>query len=113
MAVDRDSDPLQRTPKQNRAGHLWFKHIADTLNESGLDMQAVLAKRVGIRWTEEAVKESLFKVLAKAMYNVDSTTKLDTKQFTVVAEMLADVIAKDYGLQVDFPSEDTLRNEQR
>lgn len=103
--IDRDTDPLQRTPRQNRSAHLWFKHIADELNSSGMDMQTVLAKRVGIRWTEEAVKESLFKVLAKAMYQKDSTTKLSTKEFTHVAEQLSDVMARDYGVIVEFPSE--------
>ena len=53
----------QRTNKQNSSAHLWFQHIADTFNDKGLDMQATLAKRVGLRWTPEAVKECLFKVL--------------------------------------------------
>lgn len=115
MPVNRDIDPdqKQRTLKQNRAGHLYFAHIADTLNESGLNMQAVLTKRVGVRWTDVSVKECLFKGLAKAMYNVDSTTKLDTKQFTKVADMLGDILAKDYGVVTEFPSMETLmQNEQ-
>lgn len=93
-----------RTPQQNSAAHLWFTHIADSFNEQGLDMQATLAKRVGLRWTPEAVKECLFKVLAKAMYNKDSTTQLTSSEFSKVADMLADVIAKDYGLNIEFPS---------
>lgn len=112
MPVDRDKDPSQRTLKQNRAGHLYFTHVADALNDSGLDMQAVLSKRVGIRWTDVSVKECLFKGLAKAMYNVDSTTKLDTKQFTKVAEMLGDVLARDYGVATQFPSQESLLREQ-
>lgn len=102
----------QRTPTQNRAAHLWFKHISDTFNDHGLDMQTVLQQRVGIRWTEESVKEALFKVLARAMYQKDSTTKLSSKEFTQVAEMLADVIARDYGIQVEFPSMQTLMENQ-
>lgn len=112
MPIDRDNDPQQRTLRQNRAGHLYFAHVADTLNEHGLDMQAVLTKRVGVRWTEVSVKECLFKGLAKAMYNVDSTTKLDTKQFTHVAEMLGDILAKDYGVVTEFPSEASLSRER-
>lgn len=97
----------KRTLKQNSSAHLWFSHIADTFNDSGLDMQATLAKRVGLRWTPEAVKECLFKVLARAMYNKDSTAKLTSKEFTAVAEMLRDVIAKDYGLDIEYPSVET------
>ena len=98
----------QRTAQQNKAGHLWFQHIADTFNDQGLDMQATLAKRVGLRWTPEAVKECLFKVLARAMFNKDSTTKLTTNEFSKVAEMLSDVIARDYGLTIEYPSQESL-----
>lgn len=117
MPVNRDADPeqkpKQRSNKQNSAGHLYFSQVADALNDHGLDMQAVLSKRQGIRWTETSVKECLFKGLAKAMYNVDSTTKLTTKQFTNVAEMLGDLIARDYGVATQFPSlESLLREEQ-
>lgn len=113
MPVNRDIDPQQRTLKQNKAGHLYFVHVADALNEAGMDMQAVLSKRVGVRWTEVSVKECLFKGLAKAMFNVDSTTKLDTKQFTQVAEMLGDVLARDYGVVTEFPSLESLSRQER
>ena len=102
----------KRTEPQRKSSHLWFQHIADTFNEHGLDKQTVLSKRVGIRWTAEAVKEDLFKVLAKAMYQVDSTTKLTKEQHTKVAEMLADVIARDYGVTVDYPAKPEV-NEQK
>lgn len=103
----------KRTLRQNSSAHLWFQHIADTFNEHGLDKQTVLSKRVGIRWTAEAVKNDLFKVLAKAMYQVDSTTQLTKEQHTKVAEMLADVIAKDYGVHVDYPSIETQELRER
>lgn len=46
----------QRTIKQNSTLHLWFTHVADALNESGNDMQVVLAKRMEVWWTPEAIK---------------------------------------------------------
>lgn len=96
-----------RSTQQNKSGHLWFTHIADELNNSGLEMQVVLAKRKGISWTPEAVKECLFKVLAKAMYNKTSTTQLSTKEFSKVTEQLQAVLARDYGVNVDVPSVET------
>ena len=103
----------RRSLKQNSSAHLWFQHISDELNSAGLEMQVVLAKRQGILWTAESVKECLFKVLAKAMYQVDSTTKLTKEQHTKVAEMLADVIARDYGVTVDYPSQETQEQKYR
>lgn len=106
------AEDVKRTDPQRKSSHLWFKYIADTFNEHGLDKQTVLSKRVGIRWTAESVKEDLFKVLAKAMYQVDSTTKLTKEQHTKVAEMLADVIAKDYGLNIEYPSVETQQEQK-
>lgn len=102
----------QRTLRQNRTAHLWFKHIADTLNESGYDMQAVLAKRAGIRWTETAVKECLFKALMFAMTNKTSTTELTTKEFSEVTNMLRDFLARDYGIDVEVPSIEALTSRE-
>ena len=103
----------QRTSNQNRSAHLWFRHVADSLNESGNDMQVVLSKRMEVWWTETSVKECLFKVLAKAMFNKDSTTKLTTKEFTQVTNMLRDVLARDYGVDVEVPSQETLEMKER
>lgn len=103
----------QRTNLQNRSGHLWFTHVADELNSAGMDMQVVLSKRLGIMWTAEAVKECLFKVLARAMYNKDSTTQLTTKEFADVTNMLRDVLARDYGVDVEVPSIESLINKKR
>jgi hypothetical protein len=109
---DEERKERQRTLKQNSTVHLWFKHIADSLNESGMDMQVVLAKRAGIKWTETAVKECLFRVLMIAMTNKQSTTELTTKEFTDVTNMLRDFLARDYGLNVEVPSIETLMEER-
>lgn len=98
----------QRTSKQNRSAHLWYSHVADALNESGNDMQVVLAKRMEVWWTPEAIKEVLFKALMRAMYpKKTSTTQLTTKEFANVTNMLRDVLARDYGVDVEVPSVET------
>ena len=107
------TQPKPRTIKQNSTAHLWFTHIADALNESGNDMQVVLSKRMEVWWTPTSVKECLFKVLAKAMFNKDSTTQLSTKEFTQVTNMLRDVLARDYGVNVDVPSQESLEQKER
>lgn len=109
---DDERKERQRTLKQNASAHLWFKHIADSLNDSGMDMQVVLAKRAGIKWTETAVKECLFRVLMIAMTNKQSTTELTTKEFTEVTNMLRDFLARDYGVNVEVPSVESLMLEK-
>ena len=51
----------QRTKAQNKAMHLFFEHTAQALNDAGLDMRAVLRDDVEIEWTQETVKEYLWK----------------------------------------------------
>lgn len=110
-----DTKPVkQRTSRQNRAGHMWFTHISDSLNESGLEMQVVLAKRQSVFWTPEAVKEILFKGIMKAMYpGKESTTQLSTKEFSKVTEALQMMLARDYGLDVEVPSIETQMEGER
>lgn len=97
-----------RSIKQNRAAHLWFTHLADSLNDAGLEMKVVLAKRSEIWWTPEAIKEVLFKGVMRAMYpSKNSTTQLTTAEFSKVTESLQMLLARDYGLNVDVPSVET------
>jgi len=102
----------KRTNRQNRMIHLWFQHVAEALNESGNDMQVVLSKRMDIWWTASSVKECLFKVLAFHMFNKKSSTELNTKELAAVTDMLRDVLARDYGVDVDVPSIESLMNER-
>ena len=67
----------QRTPSQNNALHLFFKLLADSLNESGLDQRKVLKESVDIPWTAEAIKEQMWKPIQKALYNKEHTAELD------------------------------------
>ena len=62
--------------------------LADALNGAGLDMRKVLKPSVDIPWTKDSIKELMFKPIAKAMFNVDSTTELDTKQISEVYEVM-------------------------
>lgn len=109
-----DSKPVkQRSLKQNASAHMWFTHISNTLNDSGLEMQVVLAKRASIFWTPESVKEVLFKGVMKAMYpGKKSTTELSTKEFSKVSEALQMMMARDYEVSIDIPSQESLANEQ-
>lgn len=103
----------KRTQLQNRAGHLWFTHFADTLNEAGLDQRKVLKETVNIPWTSTAFKEQVFKPIMKAMYGYTSTTELSTAEFTKVCEVIEREMGEKHGIQVDFPSEESLQAKMR
>lgn len=103
-----------RTNLQNKSLHLWFTHLSNALNDAGLSTVKVLElKKADIPWTPVTVKELLFKQLMEAMYQKTSTTQLTTKELTKVSEVLTRHLAEKLGLQVDWPSIESLADLNR
>lgn len=101
-------EPKQRTPKQNDSMHLGFRQVAEELNEKNYSVEAALEAmnwNIEVEWTEELVKEILFKRIAKIMYGVDSTKDLKTVELQRVWEAMSRGLAKT-GVCVEFPSEE-------
>ena len=94
----------QRTGKQNAAMHVYFKELATILNDSGLDMKKVLKPSVDIPWTEESVKEHLWKPIQEAALHKESTTELETHEVDKVYDILNRHLGEKFGVFCDFPS---------
>ena len=90
--------------QQNKAMHLYFEMLAESLNDAGLDMKTVFERKtMEVPWTKESVKACLWKPIQDAMYEVDKTSKLETHQVAQVYEVLNRHIANNFGLYVPFP----------
>jgi len=101
----------QRSIKQNRAIHLWFRLLADTLNDSGLDMKAVLKPSVSISWTDKTIKEYIYKPIIEAMLLKKSTTELTTKEIDKVWEIINLHLGEKFGVEVPpIPSQEQTEN---
>jgi hypothetical protein len=98
----------QRTDQQNRALHLFFKLLADTLNDAGLDQRKVLKPGIEIPWTGETIKEQLWRPIQELYLKKRSTTELDTKDINNVYEVLNRHLAEKFGIHEPFPSLDEL-----
>lgn len=95
----------QRTLKQNNSIHKYCELLAKELNTLGLDMRIVLKPDYKIWWTMENIKENIFKPVASAMYNVDSTTKLERQQVDKVHEQIMFMLGEKFGVEyIPFPS---------
>ena len=58
----------QRTLSQNAAIHTFCRLLASELNERGLDMRsAILPAHIDIPWTQDAVKEHLWRGVQKKL----------------------------------------------
>lgn len=101
----------QRSQKQNRAIHLWFRLLADTLNDSGLDMKTVLKPSVSISWTDKTIKEYIYKPIIEAMLLKKSTTELTTKEIDKVWEIINLHLGEKFGVEVPpIPSQEQTEN---
>lgn len=104
----------KRTNQQNAALHLMFEHLAQELNDHGLDMVATLKEHpVEIPWSASTVKEIIWRGIQEKQLNKKSTTELTTKEIDQVFDTLSRWLASRHGLEIIFPSIESLIMTQR
>lgn len=90
-----------RTSQQNRSLHLFFALIANMYNEVGQTHTNMMG--IETIWTAAMVKELLWRPLQISLFNIQSTTKLDSKQLTLIADTIIDYFAGQ-GYFIQFPN---------
>lgn len=107
---------MQRTTQQNKALHKYFEMLAQELNDSGLDMRKTfkeMNRGFEIPWSAWAIKEYIWRPIMKAQLGKRSTTEMDTKDIDAVFDTISRHLAERFGLEVNFPSIETLVMEMR
>ena len=99
--VVKFEEPLSHiTQKQVNAEHLWFRQVAQCLQDAGLDMRQIISEDVDIPVTEHLVKENLYKPLLEVMTGKVSTMDQNTVEPSKVAEVLARHFAQKFGVSL-------------
>ena len=100
-----------RTAKQNRALHKFFVLVSDQLNEMGLEFQYIGLKgdTLGTRYSPNIVKEYFWRPIQIALFNIESTKDIDTKQINEVVDVISKFFG-DKGVVIEFPSIEQLIN---
>ena len=99
----------KRTQTQNRALHMGFTLLADSLNLSGLDMRALLKPEINLPWTQYTVKEHLFKPFMHLMTGKESTKDLTKTggEIEQIWNTLMRELGEKHGIEfIPFPSDD-------
>ena len=94
-----------RSDRQNNAMHLWFRQIAEELNDAGCWVRHPFSDKLEIPFTEVLVKEMLYKPIIKAMYDKPSTAKLTPIQLSEAAEVLTRWLSENKQVYVPFPQQ--------
>lgn len=98
---------MTRSSAQNRALHLFFTQVADQLNNIGIAYvhhDLFTGIEIESQWTMELFKSQVWKKLQKAMFGIDSTTKLKRNQIDPIFETINKFFA-ERGIEVSFPCE--------
>ena len=95
---------MRRTRQQNESLHLYLRHLAEALNDAGLDMKKTLKEEIDIPWNEDRAKEFLWRPLQKAMTGKDSSTEPSTADYVEIYSVLNRHLATKLGVSVPWPS---------
>ena len=94
----------QRTNTQNNALQVYCRELATALNDAGLDMKKTLKAEIEIPWTQDLVREHLWKPIQEYVIGKRSTTEANTFQYSEVYDVLNRNMAEKFGVSVPFPS---------
>ena len=94
-----------RSDRQNNAMHLWFRQIAEELNNAGYWVRHPFSDKLEIPFTEVLVKETLYKPIIKSMYDKQSTAKVTPAELSEAAEVLIRWLSEHKGVYVPFPQQ--------
>lgn len=107
--VELKAVKITRTSRQNSALHKYFEFISNELNDLGLEFQhnGLNDNVFSMRYTPTLVKEFVWRPIQLTLFNIESTTKLDTKQMNEVIDVITKFFG-DRGIVLPFPSIETL-----
>lgn len=83
-----------RTDAQHRALFTWFGMIEKAAAEQGVTFDLIIKHTHQLKVTKEGL-HALVKTLQKALWDTDSTKKLEKKQVDVVIDHLTDLLSKE------------------
>ena len=98
---------MQRTHQQQKAIEVYCRELADQLNAAGFEMKAFFEMtkgKIDIPWSQELVKEAIWKTVMSAMYpDKTSTTQMETDEVSKVFDVINRHVAETTGVSVMFP----------
>ena len=111
MICDKCKEPIKqvRTTQQNKSLHKFFTMISEQLNELGQEFcySGITGKELSMPYTPHLVKEFFWKPIQYALFETNTTTKLDTKQMNTIIDVFTNFFA-DKGVVITFPSSEEI-----
>ena len=98
-----------RTTKQNSALHLLYSIMTNQLNEMGATYKYFGLKGhvIETRYTTHIVKEFFWRPIQIALFDVKSTTKINTIQINEIVDVIIKFFGEK-GIVIEFPNKEQL-----
>jgi hypothetical protein len=108
---EADLKTKRRSSLQNASLHKMFSDIASQLNEIGhtFNYTGFKGNNLELMYTGTLIKETLWRPIQIALFDIESTTQIDTNQLNKILDIITNHFAK-MGLQVVFPSKESLED---
>lgn len=98
----------QRTIQQNKAMHLYFRLLAEALNDAGYDMKKTLKPTIDIPWSPETIKEYLWRPVLNGYRLKTSTAEMSKTDIDTIYDIVNKTIGERTGVFIPFPSIENL-----
>jgi len=95
-----------RSGQQNKALHLFYSQLAESLTDLGYEFNyvGITGEIIAIPYSKDIIKEFVWRPIQKTMFNIESTTKINTVQINQILDVLA-VHYSEVGIPINFPCE--------
>lgn len=99
----------KRSPRQNRALHLYLAQVAEALDREGHTVQDIVKqiKKAEIHPTQSILKEIVWRPLQEIILGKESTTELGKLDVDKVYEVFNKWLGQSFEIHIPFPSYDS------
>jgi hypothetical protein len=106
---EEDEKKQTLTTLQNSSIHKFFVIICDNLNDLGIEFcyTGLTGIDLSVRYTPNIVKNFFWRPIQIALFDIVSTTQLDTKKINDISDVIIKFFGEK-GVVVEFPNKDRL-----
>tara|TARA_R110000751_G_scaffold292982_1_gene400421 strand:+ start:32 stop:442 length:411 start_codon:yes stop_codon:yes gene_type:complete len=107
--IELKENKLTRSQKQNKSLHVLFTIISYQLNNLGqtFSYEGLNGNSFEIRYTPNVVKNFIWRPIQIAMFDIESTTKINTNQINEIVDVLVKWFG-EVGVEIEFPSVESI-----
>lgn len=96
------------THQARKALHLYFNHLAEELNNAGLNIRTTMKGKWDIPWSGATIKEIMWKPIQRKVFKKESTNDLTSKEIDTIFNVISQALGTRFGIILEFPSLETL-----